>query len=89
MPRRGLMRSFSLPSAPKLEATKPQQDGAPVNQTAKTLAHRIVDPKVEAIRKLASRITDALVAGKHADPSYPRLDISNVGTNKDEAGAQS
>ncbi|KNF02929.1 hypothetical protein PSTG_03877 [Puccinia striiformis f. sp. tritici PST-78] len=36
----------------------------------------IVDPKVEVIRKLASRITDALAA-----------DISNVGTNEDEAGA--
>ncbi|KAI9628048.1 hypothetical protein H4Q26_018233 [Puccinia striiformis f. sp. tritici PST-130] len=55
-----------VPDAPKLEATKPQQDGTPLNQTAKTLAHR----------KLASRITDALAA-----------DISNVGTNEDEAGA--
>ncbi|KAH9461414.1 hypothetical protein Pst134EA_017723 [Puccinia striiformis f. sp. tritici] len=36
----------------------------------------IADPKVEVIRKLASRITDALAA-----------DISNVGTNEDEAGA--
>ncbi|KAI9619534.1 hypothetical protein H4Q26_018379 [Puccinia striiformis f. sp. tritici PST-130] len=65
-----------VPDAPKLEATKPQQDGTPLNQTAKTLAHRIADPKVEVIRKLASRITDALAA-----------DISNVGTNEDEAGA--
>ncbi|KAI9612102.1 hypothetical protein H4Q26_008193 [Puccinia striiformis f. sp. tritici PST-130] len=75
--RRGLMQSFSLPSAPKLEATKSHQDGLPVNQTAKTLAHRIVDPKVEAIRKLASRITDALVA-----------DISNVRTNEDDVWVQ-
>ncbi|KAI7957506.1 hypothetical protein MJO28_004601 [Puccinia striiformis f. sp. tritici] len=72
--RAGRKRAGEL--APKLEATKSHQDGPPVNQTAKTLAHRIVDPKVEAIRKLASRITDALVA-----------DISNVGTNEDEAGA--
>ncbi|KAH9464449.1 hypothetical protein Pst134EB_003983 [Puccinia striiformis f. sp. tritici] len=72
--RAGRKRAGEL--APKLKATKPQQDGTPVNQTAKTLAHRIVDPKVEVIRKLASRITDALAA-----------DISNVGTNEDEAGA--
>ncbi|KAH9456652.1 hypothetical protein Pst134EB_012856 [Puccinia striiformis f. sp. tritici] len=72
--RAGRKRAGEL--APKLEATKPQQDGTPLNQTAKTLAHRIADPKVEVIRKLASRITNALAA-----------DISNVGTNEDEAGA--
>ncbi|KAI9631647.1 hypothetical protein KEM48_014650 [Puccinia striiformis f. sp. tritici PST-130] len=72
--RAGRKRAGEL--APKLEATKPQQDRTPLNQTAKTLAHRIADPKVEVIRKLASRITDALAA-----------DISNVGTNEDEAGA--
>ncbi|KAH9458617.1 hypothetical protein Pst134EB_010915 [Puccinia striiformis f. sp. tritici] len=73
--RAGRKRAGEL--APKLEATKSHQDGLPVNQTAKTLAHRIVDPKVEAIRKLASRITDALVA-----------DISNVRTNEDDVWVQ-
>ncbi|POV99389.1 hypothetical protein PSTT_13837 [Puccinia striiformis] len=71
--RAGRKRAGEL--APKLEAIKPQHDRTPLNQTAKTLAHRIVDPKDAVIRKLANRITDALVA-----------DISNVGTNEDQAG---
>ncbi|KAH9457504.1 hypothetical protein Pst134EA_021378 [Puccinia striiformis f. sp. tritici] len=63
-------------TAPKLEAIKPHQDGTLSKQTTRTLAQRIVDPKDEVIRKLASRITDTLVA-----------DISNTGAIEDEAGA--
>ncbi|KAI9629061.1 hypothetical protein H4Q26_018320 [Puccinia striiformis f. sp. tritici PST-130] len=60
--RAGRKRAGEL--APKLEAIKPQHNRTPLNQTAKTLAHRIVDPKDAVIRKLANRITDALVAGE-------------------------
>ncbi|KAH9462587.1 hypothetical protein MJO28_002649 [Puccinia striiformis f. sp. tritici] len=62
--------------APKLEAAKPHQDGQLSKQPTRTLAQRIDDPKDEVIRKLASRITDTLVA-----------DISNAGTDEDQVGA--
>ncbi|POV94345.1 hypothetical protein PSHT_16273 [Puccinia striiformis] len=67
---------FFTTTALKLEATEPHQDGTLWKQTTKTLAQRIVDPKEEVIRKLASRITDTLVA-----------DISNIGAIEDKAAA--
>ncbi|KAI9627267.1 hypothetical protein KEM48_009892 [Puccinia striiformis f. sp. tritici PST-130] len=74
--RRRARRKHAGELAPKLEATKPHQDGTLWKQTTKTLAQRIVDPKEEVIRKLASRITDTLVA-----------DISNIGAIEDKAAA--
>ncbi|KNF05057.1 hypothetical protein PSTG_01687 [Puccinia striiformis f. sp. tritici PST-78] len=74
--RRRAGRKHAGELAPKLEATKPHQDGTLWKQTTKTLAQRIVDPKDKVVRKLASRITDTLVA-----------DISNIGAIEDKAGA--
>ncbi|POW09228.1 hypothetical protein PSTT_06965 [Puccinia striiformis] len=74
--RRRAGRKHAGELAPKLEATKPHQDKTLSKQTTKTLAQCIVDPKDKVVRKLASRITDTLVA-----------DISNIGAIEDKAGA--
>ncbi|KAI9616373.1 hypothetical protein H4Q26_010763 [Puccinia striiformis f. sp. tritici PST-130] len=94
--RAGRKRAGEL--APKLEAANSHREEQLSKRTTKTLALRIADPKEDIVRTLASQITDSLVAGEFAradpkvpsqpsDPSIPRLDISNEGTNEDEIGA--